>query len=74
MMADIERLYQEMIQNNQQQVSGSEIGTEAVTHDSSDDNNNFAAQIIDQNLGEGLSLSDDNQSSILSVNSGRKSQ
>jgi hypothetical protein len=43
MMADIERLYQEMIQNNQQQVSGSEVGTEAVTHDSSDDNNNFAA-------------------------------
>jgi len=77
MMADIERLYQEMVQSNAAPVATtrSEAGADAVTHDSSDEHPNYAAQIADQiDAEEGQQSSDGNQSSILSVNSARITQ
>jgi len=50
------------------------VGTDVVTHDSSDEHPNFAAQIADQIDAEEGQQSDGNQSSILSVNSARISQ
>lgn len=76
MMADIERLYQEMVQSNSAPASAtrSEVGTDVVTHDSSDEHPNYAAQIADQIDAEEGQQSDGNQSSILSANSARISQ
>ncbi len=75
-MADIERLYQEMVQSNAAPV-GSQTRSEAdaPTHDSSDEHPTYAAQIADQiDAEEGQPSSDGNQSSILSVNSARITQ
>ena len=75
-MADIERLYQEMVQSNNAGPSGTRSEADAVTHDSSDEHPNYAAQIADQiDAEEGhQSGSDGTQSSILSVNSARITQ
>ena len=76
MMAEIERLYQEMVQSNAAPAgaSRSEAGTDVVTHDSSDEHPNFAAHIADQIDADEGQQSDGNQSSILSANSARISQ
>lgn len=74
-MADIERLYQEMVQSNNAGPSGTRSEADAVTHDSSDGAPILAAQIADQiDAEEGQQSSDGNPSSILSVSSARMTE